>query len=522
MTNRIEVGSSQAHVENQLFPNNPAERINSALPNLTSKDAHFVETMIDLLKNPISIHRPEALSHLAGLVDLSTTSLALIRQQERRSAERVDMMEIMEPFNPKEKVIIAKNLGSIQMTDGCTVGCPWCGVEAKRGISKAFSLESYKRFVTEFGKYIPNRKGVAFGLYDASDPFDWVSEDGESDYGTLEHFLIDNTRSRQIITSTAVPIGSEVSITSFLVPYLIRNLDRARKGKSLNEYFRFSVTKDNRDRVLKIMQFIKDLRFMPDKYLKNFIALVDRSEEIGRDDMEPNDKNAEIKIGSVGNVGYYAYKPDRGDSDYAGIACQDSLALVPFHTRNIKGQRVQFGGVIAYSMECVTVHNSIGERRIPVIPGKMMIPKPVVDMEYEYPHEFDPKGKDFPILPKHRYGIYEDGKFVGFKIEESVRRDALAFYWAYLNLTEWDLLFPGEENYNSGLSINGASFFDEMNEFAEEFEKRKNSSTALFEKEPDKEAVNFTKKYIQEIENWILDLHTRIEASNEYVASGSD
>lgn len=522
MINRVEAGSPQAPIDAQPVSESPLDRVNRALPNMTSKDAFFVERMIDLFEDPKSIHRPKVFNSLVELVDLSTAPQALKRQKERQSAQRVDIMETMEPFSPEERVIIAKNLGSIQMTDGCTVGCTWCGVEAKRSITKAFSLESYKRFIIEFGKYIPNRKGVSFGLYGASDPFDWVSEDGKSDYGTLDKFYRDNTRGKQIITSTAVPVGAEVSIASFLVPYLIRNFERAKKGKRLHEYFRFSVTKDNKYRVLKIMQFIKDLRFIPEKYLRNFILLLDRSEEIGWEDIEPNDEDAEIKIGSVKNVGYFAYKPDRSDSDRVGIACQDSLDLSPFYTRNMRGREIQYGGLIASSMECVTMQNSVGERRIPVVPGRMMIPKHITDIEYEFPSQFNPKGKNFPILPKHRYHVYEDGKFVGSEDVESVRRDGLAFYWAYLNLTDWDILVPGEENFDSALAFDGNSFFDEMNKFAAEFEKRKKSSTALFESEPDKEAVNFAKKYIQEIESWIIDLHARVEKSNERIASRSD
>lgn len=525
MISRIEQRASGSPLEVEKGMMDPRVRIHQALPILPEYNARFVEVMVGILEKSGREADLTTSHSLLELVNLATTPEALKRQKERQLAERVDMMEILEPFSPEERVIIAKNLGAIQMTDGCTVGCPWCGVEAKRGISRAFSFEAYKRFINEFGKYVPNRKGVPFGFYEASDPFDWVSEDGESDYGTLVHFLRDKTRSKQIFTSTAAPVGTEVSIASFLASYLIRNYDRVRQGKRLLEDFRFSVTKDNKDRVMKIMQFIKDLRLMPEKYLRNFIELRDRSEEIGWDNIEPNDKDADIKRGAVRNVGYYVHKPDRGDSDCAGIACQDSLILSPLYARNIRGRKVQYGGITTSSMECVTTQNSIGKRRVPVIPGRIMIPKHITNIEYEFPHQFDPKGKSFPILPKHRYNIYEDGKFAGSKNVESVRRDALAFYWAYLNLTDWDIAVKGEEGYDLNLPPDKSfnkSFSMQLEEFVSEFRKRKESCIALFDREADEEAVETAKRFIQKIEDWIADLERRIEAQKLVAVQSED
>lgn len=489
----------------------PHERLRRSLPYLTGHNALFVNLMLEHYGRSNKLGG--VLESLAELADLSTTPQAVRRQKERQSAQRADIMEIIEPFNSKERIVIAKNLGAVQMTDGCTVGCAWCGVEAKRGVRTSFSGESYRRFIREFGKYIPKTR--TFGLYEASDPFDWVSEDGKGDYGSLVRYFLENTGSKSIFTSTAVPVGSEISVALFLIEYINRSVADAQKGRRSLEGFRFSVTKDNKVRISKIMQFIKSLKRIPEDNLKEFIELVERSEEMVEDDVKSNGEKEAMRS-RIGRIGYFVHKPDRSDDDIDGTACQDSLILSPFHARTIRGEKVRFGGIVASLMEAVTLQNSKGERSFRVLPGIMEIPVCVDGFRYMFPYEFT-EWTRFPILPKHAYDVYRDGELIESKVEESVRRDALTFYWAYLNLIRWVSSMKGEEKVddpNAGSCTDAdAAFYKDLAKFILEFGKRRKSCTALFDSESDKEAVDVAKRYIQKIEDWIVDLAGRIQKS---------
>lgn len=489
----------------------PYQKLQDALPNLTPYNARFVKAVLHIYSDDKARERaPDFLNSLSELVDLATTPRALKRQEERQSAQRFDLMEIVEPFNQEEKIVIAKNLTSIQLTDGCTVGCAFCGVEAKPGVSKSVSKESFENFVDEFGDHLPRRlNGIYFGLYEDSDPFDWVSEDGEDDYTDLAHYFLKQTNT-SLCTSTSVPQGSELSIAGFLVNYILRNYDRARKKQRGKDMFRFSVTKDNKERVEKIMQFLGDLKFVPDDFLKGIITVVDRSEELRYEDlMQLDEENIAPEIQPVKRVGYFVHKPDRGEDDISGIACQDGLAIVPFYSRKIRGKATQFGGVLAKSLEAVTLHSSTGERKQRLSSGLMEIPQ-YID-RYKYDNADVDKKRYFPFLPKLTYNVYENGVFKGERVEESVRRDALAFYYSYRNITNWDVAVRGEEDYDPNSPPDDGTFNRQLEEFMKKFRKRKKSSLSILDSESDLEAVEAVGKYIEKIEEWSTDLERRQE-----------
>ncbi|MEK7573016.1 MAG: hypothetical protein AAB531_01180 [Patescibacteria group bacterium] len=494
----------------------PYQKIQDALPNLPSYNARFVEAMLSIHSNT----KPEEkaanlIRSLSELVDLATTPKALKRQEERQSVQRFDLMEIVEPFNPEEKIVIAENLTSIQLADGCTVGCAFCGVEAKQGVSKSVSKESFESFVDEFGEHFPRRlNGIYFGLYEDSDPFDWVSEDGEDDYTDLAHYFLKHT-STPLCTSTSVPQGSELSIAEFLVGYTIRNYDRARKKQRRKDMFRFSVTKDNKERVERIMQFVMDLKFVPDDFLKAIVTVVDRSDELTYDEfMKLDEEDVTPDMHPIRRVGYFVHKSDRGEDDISGIECQDGLTIVPFYSRRIRGEVVQSGGVIAKSLEAVTLRSTIGARKQRLLPGLMEIPEYV--SVYENENADVDKKRYFPFLQKLAYKVYENGVFKGKRVEESVRRDALAFYFAYRNITNWDVAVRGEEDYDPNSPPDDGTFNRQLEEFMKKFRKRKKSSLSILDSESDPEAVEAVRKYVEKIEEWVNDLERRAELQDSH------
>lgn len=515
MNARLEKGVSLHPKEDTGIEDETIQRLRNIVPELPAYNTHFVEGIVELFSDGSDLwkNRSAALKSLLEIVDLSNTPEALKRNKERQSAQRFDLMEVVEPFNQEEKIVIAKNLTSIQLTDGCTVGCQWCGVEAKRGISKSVSKESYENFVGEFGNNFPKRKkGTFFGLYEDSDPFDWVSEDGDKDYSDLAQYFLKNTRS-PLCTSTAVPVGSELSIAKFLVDYALRLYSTAKRKGNRREMFRFSVTKDNKEKVEKIMQFLMDLKFVPDDFLKAIITVVDRSEELSYEEfMEFDEEDIAPDVYPIKRVGYFVHKPDRGEDDISGIACQDGLMIAPLYSRTIRGKVTQFGGVMAKSLEAVTLRSSTGEKKSQLSLGFMEIPQYVVS--YTYDNADVDRKRYFPFLPKLVYNVYDNGAFKGTRIEESVRRDALAFYLAYRNIVNWDVVVSGEESYDPNSPPDDGTFSIQLEEFIRKFKKRKKSSLFLLDSESDLEAVEAVRKYVGKIEEWITDLEERREVQD--------
>ena len=472
-------------------------KLRNLMPNLTPRNALFVEGILNIEEG---IAPPgEYLDLLTSIIDLIGNNPDRTKRltEERRSAERVDMMELMAPFNAAERRRIARNLHTIQMTDGCTVGCPWCGAEAKRKVDKAFSFDSFTEFMRRYGKLLPQR----VYLFGDSDPFDWISEDGRNDYLHLADLFLENAKNRYLYTSTAVPQGSELAVFRLLLFYHQRVMEKLENDQEIDMGFRFSQTKNNRGRIDKIMQALRNFG-VSDEFLRRMIEIVDR---------DPDEDNG-VK-GDIKNVGYFIkhQNADERIRDMVTIFTRDGLAFSPPSIKRISRQAIMIGGIGSESLEAVTPENSVGLRRIKIVPGQLEIPNRL--WVHDYAWALGRKGNTFfKMLPKHSYHVYREGKLVGVKVVESVRRDALSFALAISNLQVLSDLFLSPEVRERRMPKRKIRFIIRAirEKFVPEFEGRRQSCLQLFPEEPDEQAKRVALSLIGKIEKWLANIDTHL------------
>lgn len=495
----------QSHLTEELLSNDPRVKLRNVLPDLPLLDAHFIENILDSEEGDPLFRKASYTRLLKSFVDLIGENPQRNKElfEQRKAIERVDLMQLMDTFNPREQRVIARNLVGIQMTDGCTVGCPFCGAEAKKGIEKAFTFESYKQFMEKFGKSLPWR----VVLYHSSDPFDWVSEDVKRDYTDLtETFFENSDEKRFLYTSTAVPEGSEIAIVKFLFLSYLRDLERVEDKLPIDTMFRFSQTADNKDRVHKIMKVLASFG-ISEKVLKAMILRIDK--EAG----ENGEVDKGARRGHILNIGYYIKHPQRDEEgdDLFGINCSDSLRIAPQSVKQVRGKTIEIGGVTSESMEAVTIANPLGLRQAKIKPGVFEVPKRFYHEDFTFPlgRRVD---SFFRMIPKQTYLIYENGRLSGEKVVESVRRDLLTFATALVNLeilSDMYLSRDGREVLMKDTKRT-AEIIESIKDFGTEFEERKRSCLALFEAESDEQAKRVALSKIEKIEDWLANIGERL------------
>jgi len=150
--------------------------------------------------------------------------------------------EKLREFTPKQKKLIFSNLGSMQLTEGCSIGCIDCGFNAKKGIRDYIPAEV---ILNIFSK-IPKPAAHLMCLYYASDPFDY-DFDGMN-YVNI-HKKAEEMLEKRIYVSTSIPKGKEQLIFNLL------------KKTSSNIVNRISLTKFNYKRIenaLSEFNFVKN------------------------------------------------------------------------------------------------------------------------------------------------------------------------------------------------------------------------------------------------------------------------
>lgn len=313
-----------------------------------------------------------------------------------RKIEHLDLMNLLGKFTEPELKNLTGFVRDIQTTDGCTGGCWWCGYEAKREISQAFSYNSLDSFFRQYGSYLPAN---AIALYRASDPLSW--KDGNHTYTDLvKTFLEKTNKYTGLSTSTSIPRGTELEALRFLreAYELWEN-----EGSDFRQAIRISVNQRNQEIVEAVIVRLKE-----ERVTEEFIQRIERSYRT---------KGAIIYMGDAIN------NPARDYYDTVGIACFDGLVITP-------------DGVSAVSMEAVTMESPQGVKMSKIEPGGQAVPVPLDLETYDDPIKGNAWGyKLFNLLPKRRYAVYENGDFKEVVTEESVRRDLLAFAITNRNLS---------------------------------------------------------------------------------------
>ncbi len=83
-------------------------------------------------------------------------------------------LELEKRFSPRELQLIFSNVGAIQLTFGCSKGCPFCGLDAIKDAREHIPYSQLANLFTQYGKQIGLTKPF---LYWASEPFDYESWD---------------------------------------------------------------------------------------------------------------------------------------------------------------------------------------------------------------------------------------------------------------------------------------------------------------------------------------------------------
>jgi len=75
-------------------------------------------------------------------------------------------------FNEQELQIIFSNVAAIQLTFGCSKGCPFCGLDAVKGVREHIAYGQLENIFQRYGELIGENDSV---LYWASEPSDYAS-----------------------------------------------------------------------------------------------------------------------------------------------------------------------------------------------------------------------------------------------------------------------------------------------------------------------------------------------------------
>ncbi len=105
--------------------------------------------------------------------------LESIRDKQReRHANTPDTLPlgIEKRFTEKELQLIFENISAIQLTYGCSAGCPHCGFDAIKGVREHIPYPELETLYKKYGHLMGKSKAF---LYWASEPSDYRSEDSK-------------------------------------------------------------------------------------------------------------------------------------------------------------------------------------------------------------------------------------------------------------------------------------------------------------------------------------------------------
>lgn len=358
-------------------------------------DQTYIRAIIDA--DPINSTLQESVTYLLSQANSERGQRKI---KERYSQKPVDLGEMLASYSHSERLLIAENLGGIQLTDGCTVGCEWCGINALRRTTTAFSFDSIGTFLTETDGHLLAEPT----LYFASDPFDW--NDGDYTYLDLHPMVSFYLPQRQgSYISTAVPLGSEFSILKFTEAlYEAYKACPEQDKPQHREVIRFSLTDRNSERIKHMLRILKE-RGVSDEFIEH-VAILDHTGD------------------NVVNQGYFIKHPKRDiHKDSIGISCFDGVVISPTT------------GAKAYSTEVCTQANPQGWVQWDLPPGEMHIPLYKHISPADNPLQFE-NGQPvlFHLLPKTQIMQVREGQVTGTYELNSVGKDALTFALAARNI----------------------------------------------------------------------------------------
>ena len=145
----------------------------------------------------------------------------------------------LKEFSKHRLKIIMENTVAIQLTEGCSTGCPDCGLEAKKGVKDFIPFRLLKRLFSEYSDELSNNCEM---LYYASEPFDY--RDKKYSYEDVHKLFVARTGHNPWVT-TAVPKGKERMILEHI---LFHNRLRVMHG-NIRFIDRISIMQSNYHRI---------------------------------------------------------------------------------------------------------------------------------------------------------------------------------------------------------------------------------------------------------------------------------
>lgn len=149
---------------------------------------------------------PDLLAHVSywekWLTRDQASMLERVRLDHRVEVRKKELpLGLEERFDEKDLDLIFSNVSAIQLTVGCSIGCPHCGFDAIKGVKEEIPYEQLKNMFERYGKQL--HKGAPF-LYWASDPSDYRSKDkdgNQKSYQDVHRLAVNESRYEPGITT---------------------------------------------------------------------------------------------------------------------------------------------------------------------------------------------------------------------------------------------------------------------------------------------------------------------------------
>lgn len=466
---------------------------------LIGKDKEFAEGLIRKLETaPVN---PTTRAAYAGMeLLLHQDKITQAKTTRRFAAKKVDVFaQNLHRFSDKELQAIMRSCHLIQMTDGCTVACSWCYLNAQPYIQYAISFASFRRFLKKYARFLPDPTR----FYWASDPLDWY--DGEKSYlDLIIEFYKATGNIRSLVTTTSLPMGTEMTFLR-LIEWFDIHLPFRRSTSFQGDKQHY--LKNN---MMKGLYYGKtgqyDIRSLFDYHIKNLFYYQDSHHVLKISETDVNYKRLkalfavlkfmdisqsclswiEVETRDVGgnfdgvrkSGRAYAWENRDMVLDNVSMACWDSTILFP-------------GKVGAMEMCGVTSTTQRGLEFWLIDGGKQVIPQERALVHYAF-YNGDKKKKQY-LLPYLEKMEYSQGSISRRWINYSLKRDVQT-YGLLLSKTIPIIEFIAEKTHTP------LNEFKPWQEVQKQYKERKAISDRLLQSEKDKEVIRLVRYFMTHID----------------------
>ncbi len=134
-----------------------------------------------------------------------------------QKAESKEEPEFLKGFTEKERAKLARSIEGFEFTEGCSLACPNCGLNARPGVHASMNFGDLVYFFRRYGKGISRE----FYPYHASEPLDW--KQGLRDYMDIHQMVVFYCQA-ELFLSTGYPKGAKEILLKLLKRDLLGRL----------------------------------------------------------------------------------------------------------------------------------------------------------------------------------------------------------------------------------------------------------------------------------------------------------